>query len=127
MKGHSAHRLAVDVERGEQRRQADDHTDVEDVRSDDVAHRHVGPTLEPGQQADRQLGERGAHRDDREADDGRRDAGQAGEGRGTADQCLAAARQQADARDNEPNGRRERHSARSRHAALDRVDKIPER
>jgi len=101
---------AMHRQRGGQRRHAEDAREVENVGADDVSHRQVALPLQGGQHAHDEFGERGANRDDREADDGGGDPDEPGDRNGTPDQRLAAASEQYEAEQYEADRDGEGHS-----------------
>ena len=102
---HDRHLLADDLRVHDQRRDhgadAEDEQHVEDVAAHDVADCDVGAAAQRGADGHGHLRRTGAHRDDREADDQRRDAERQRDLRGAAHQRLGSEHQRAEAEDEE--------------------------
>ena len=101
-RGHAERDVAPDVflskhERPDQRADSQDYEDVENVRADDVADRHVAVARRGREYRDHQFGHRGADGDDRQADDEFRDAETLGYRRRAVRQEICAAEDQPQA------------------------------
>ena len=101
-------RDAAHRERMDRRAQAQDQQDVGDVRSDDVAQRHVGLALEQRHERRGQLGQRCAASHERDGDHRFADSEPPGDLRGAAEEHFAAENQSGEASDDhrghEPSG-----------------------
>ena len=82
------HHAVRDSQGAEQRRRAQDETDIGQVGSEHVAHQQAAVALQRGVDRDDQLGRRGAQSDQCEADDDRADAHRRGDAGGTPHQPL---------------------------------------